>query len=359
MKKTLIPFTSFRFAIRFLTLLVSSSALASSYGSFEVAGQLQLLSSVSSLPSSKQGQSAFSLSSLRLEVLRSLTKDMDVSFQVEGAEHRDATNKEFQWNLKQAYLSYAFGDADQEINYGMIPNWLYTQNKEMWPFQIWSTKSQMAVQRFGLIPESDLGLQWTKDLDQDEEEWGLQISNGEGQLEEENSPQKEFAIFMRKQLSNTIDILSYISYGKYGNVTSDADQKIRAILQLQHQYERLKAELLLFYASTPADIVRSQKLFDGTDVLAKSGALVASHGAELATQYKWAEDSSVLLKVTAVNAAVELSEHSMWDAFLGEHKEFSSEVDFVAGYQYQHYGSSYFLASKDQDLFLVSTRVLF
>lgn len=346
------------FPIASLVLSVAS-AQVSPTSNFELAGQLQILTSLNTLPTSKQGQSAFSIPSLRFEALKSLSRDIDFNMQIEGAEHRDSTHKEFQWNLKQAYLSYQMNEGEQDLIYGLIPNWFYTSGKELWPFQVWSTKSQLGPQRFGLIPESDLGLLWTHALGGDKEEWGIQLSNGEGQKEDENGPQKELALFTRQEVGPLVDVLAYASYAKYGNVTAEFDQKVRFILDVLYEKERIKSNLILFYASTPADVIRSQKLLDEVDVLAKSGSLLSSYGAQWALQYHWAEDSSLLLSLMGLNAAVEMSDRSMWDAFLGVHKEWSSEVDFVAGYQYQHYGNAYFLASKDQDNLLVSTRVAF
>jgi hypothetical protein len=126
--------------------------------SWDVEGEVDVLTRIGSQPSSERGQVAFSVPSLKLSLDYLIEKNNSVYFQVQMAENRNKDSKKFLTELSRAYYQHLSDDDSWIFRYGLIKS-DYLEDSELLLDYDLVPEFRAFANRYNYLPGADVGLE--------------------------------------------------------------------------------------------------------------------------------------------------------------------------------------------------------
>jgi hypothetical protein len=342
-----------------LLLLVHSSAWA--LPDLNLEGELDVSTQLNFLPTSQQGNTAFSLQGLRLWSDVPLQDANAVEMLFEGAEKRDADSHRFDVQMKEAYLDLTSPFTGlRSMRYGLIPNSWQENQHERWDYDFLGDFGKAFTEKNGYISHSDLGVMYLSELADDKGEWSFAVTNGEGMESDEAGPRKDAqAFFEWRGWPSWALSLGYI-YGAYDQYEASLGKKERILLQLTYE----KADVFIaglewMDAHDPADTFSALKMAQGVDLTHYLGRNIHGQGGDLFLRWHSGPKAETILRYEQLQVVVGDKDKAMKTAWAGLSYHFTDDILAMAVASYSWFPEGYGLGSRNQSALQLATKITF
>ncbi len=341
-------------------LLANSSAWALSDLSLE--GEMDIGTEFNLLPTSTQGNTAFRLQSLKLELGVPLKDTNSIQLQIEGAEKRAVGgSNRFDLQMKEAYLEVVSPfQGLRSLKYGLIPNSWQENQRQNWDYRYVGVLGQSLTEKNGYVNYSDLGGIFFSGFAEDKGMWSIAITNGEGLANDEAGPRKDAELFAHRAGWSSMSVsLGYI-YGAYDQYDGALGKKERILFQFIYQHEDgFLAGIEAMDAHDPADTFALLKMAQGVDLVQYSGTNVHGMGAAAFIRWNSGPKAQTLLRYEDLQVVVGNPEKRMKTIWGGASYQFTEDIGSMLAYNYSWFPEQYGLGSRDQSAIKFATQVNF
>ena len=239
-------------------------------------------------PSSKNGQTDADWGSLEMDqVLTNDHEPLEVGIGTQFGPDRDKNSQQplFQWNELRFTWTHK-----PRVSFGILIDPVIAFDEANWGEASVGLEFRSGAERWGVLPRSDAGLQWSQ-----ETEWGrwfLQITNGEGWPNPELGARKDYELVWQDQFTRpnlTWETQVFFRYGGYDQIDERNNVKQRLGGQLAlHTTGHWEAGLLYVQLQDPVDAVDG-KLGEGVDLARYGGDTNQAALSEGWFHYRWGE----------------------------------------------------------------------
>ena len=329
----------------------------------EISGEVDATAEVYTLPTADQGNSAFRIPTLLLDINVPLKDGNQLIVSFEGAE--SSSNEEasrFEVQTREAYFDLvSIFDGMYALRGGLLPQPWQEAEYEDWNYRFLGETAWVITEKWKYLSYSDLGLSFMGELPNEWGETAFSIVNGEGRDAKEVGPHKEAALFVRLMKWNPWTIsLNYVR-GNYDIYGDEVGLKERAQALITYRGEASWwAGVEVLYAKDPADAVRVLQMAAGVDVLDLTGRAVEALGGSAFVTIGTGEKSELMLRYDYLNAVTSESGKNLSTGILAWAYAISEDLRVAAETDYTVYGDRYFaFGGRDQAKFEFAAQVLF
>jgi len=344
-----------------LTGILISGPSCWALSELEVSGELDALGEIYLAPSSKSGQSAFSVPSFFLNFIAPLKDGNSLVATLEGTNRRDPTDHRFQVETRYVYLDLVspFQDSLHALRLGLIPQPWHEAQYADWEYRFLGPTEWVMTEKFKYLSASDLGASFRSELPHDAGDWALTVLNGEGTAADELSPHKEASVLLRWTLWDPVIVtLNYIR-GSYNQYASDIALKERIQAQVTYHHEdQWLAGVEFLDAHDPADVINDLGMADEVDVTALLGQSVHGQGASVFTQISTGPKAQIMFRYDYLNPVLgQKMDINTWMAALSY--QLTGDIRLALAGDYSKYGSQFGYDRQEQSKVEIATQVVF
>lgn len=343
----------------FLILWGCGAPLCLAVTNINFSGELDLLLALKHLPTRDQGVTSISVPRLNLDIEVPLREENEVFLTLESAEFRDNKSKRFDTQLKNAYLSLTSMLPPQStLRYGLIPDFYIELQREEWAYDFWGGKSDLPLIKYKYTHWSDLGFMYRGELPQDWGQWALSITNGEGYVQDEQGPGKQFQLLVGLTKMAPFYVTLAYTYGTYEDYASSFNKKIRSVLRLSYEFEKAFLSLEYFQTKDPAEAFANEMAakVDVTDYL---GTSLEGQGASLLGSYEISDQSELFLRWDVLSPVKQEARKNLKACSLGVSYDSSEDLRWALAFEYTDYSDEYSVTLRDESQLVLATRVSF
>lgn len=271
-----------------LSLGMFSSVQASMLeGDWDLSGQMVMESRIYQKPSSLTGTSSFSIPWMTLDAQFVSRDGGELYLQFLGVSPAPAGQNEFQLRQASFYLPEVLGES-VDLRAGLLASELSQRLRPYWPLSNVSRELDFSMQRWGYQAFSDYGFEIFGDF-AGSASWGFQMTNGEGQGNPEQGPQKDLQVWLAGEWGSDSSVLTYLlaRRGAYENIPVPKAMKERLALGVWMQRSvGWSGGIDVFVASDPVDAING-KVAESIDLTDLGGQRVKGRGASTLLRYSW------------------------------------------------------------------------
>lgn len=279
-----------------LILLILAPLVLSAQTSTErwqVEGEVDILTTVGSKPTSERGQVGFSVPSFKLSGEYLIEKNKTVFFEVQMAEHRDATTQKQQLELARALYQNVSDDGAWIFRYGLLRNAYLDDAILLLDYDIVPEFRGLAY-RFNYLPETDLGAE-VRYVPNRYLYFSLGLFNGEENTTKEGGADKDTYIGLNYHDSSFHLALLAIR-GGYDEYEKPFNVKERNLARIAWRGQWLDLGFEGMTAKELSNAVIAYKRADGWDGSAFPEVVVNGTGVSGWLLLKFSEEAELLLR---------------------------------------------------------------
>lgn len=328
----------------------------------DVEGELNIATDMNFLPTSTQGNTAFRLESLKLELGLPLKDGNSIHLSLEGAERRAlAGSSRFDVQMKEAYLKVVSPFAGlQNLKYGLIPNSWQESQKTLWDYSYLGALGKLFTDKNAYIHSSDLGAMYFSSFSEDRGMWSVAITNGEGLESDEMGPRKEVEFFINWTGWETMALSFGYIYGSYDQYDDKLGKKQRLLFQFNYQNnDGVAAGIVVMDANDPADTFVPLNMAQGVDLLKYSGINVHGIGGAVFAKWSSGPKAQTILRYEELHVVVSDPNKHMKTLWGGASYQFTEDIGSMLAYNYSWFPEQYGLGTRDQSSLRLATQIKF
>lgn len=277
----------------FIGLSVSAASAQTLVNSWEVEGEVDIVTSVGSKPTSERGQVSFLMPSFTLGGQYWIEEKKSVYFQVQMAENRNTDTKKQQLELARAFYQYVSPDSDWIFRYGLIKN-AYLEDSELLLDYDLVPEFRSLAYRYNYLPKSDMGME-VRYLHNPYLDFTLGIYNGEENRANEGGAQKDVYLGVNYD-DPSFHLSALVIRGDYDEYEKPFNMKERVLVRVVWKGSWLNLGLEGMTAKELSNAMVAYKRADGWDGSAIPEVVVSGQGGSAWVVFKLAEDVELLAR---------------------------------------------------------------
>lgn len=308
----------------------------------------QLNFQIDQKPSSVRGRSRTDWGSLEFAaVAHHLESPFEVALAGSVGPERDPNHGETYPRWDELRLTWKH---KPELSFGLLVDPVVAFDAQEWGFNSLGPEFRPAARRWGILPASDAGFQWSQGTSIGH--WVFQATNGEGWPQSETGVRKDFELVWTQPFmlaESVARIQAFYRWGEYELLPPDRDTKTRAGLQAAWRADRLGVGFLAMTFEDPVDAVNGA-LFEGVDLSAKGGEMNRGTLSEGWVRIGWGErrEWSAFVRLTDLRVDADDREKDIGSAVAGLGRSFGAGMDAHLLFQQVAFGERHSALAEDR-----------
>ncbi len=264
----------------------------------ELGGEIDFSFTMHQLPTGKQGESEFNISSFFLNLNAPLVSDNLFVAVIEGSEQTyGSDSSRFELRVRQAYLDLVSPfEGMHALRAGLIPQPWQEAQYELWSFRFLGQEAWALTEKWNYQNFSDLGLSFMSELPWSLGERALTLTNGEGRNNSEEGPYKDASLFFRMSQGGPWSLSVSYTHGRYDTYERDIATKERWQALLTFEDESWFAGLEYLGTQDPANALEAYDMAESVNVVDFRGTVARGMGASAFVSINLTKKNEMMLR---------------------------------------------------------------